>query len=193
MPADVVVARLAASPRWAHKVGVRWVFDGAPNVDVVPVEAGDESPLMVDGWSLSRVGMGSVISMAVPLVGAPRDIRLAPIPSIVLMKMVAFLDRPQAREKDRGDVRWIVERYARDTDRVVDFWQARVELDLGLDEAGAWLLGRDMAAGMSTLAVDRVRAFVEQMTGADRLLDDRDPLVRLLPCLWEGLSEALRG
>lgn len=69
--------------------------------------------------------------------------KVVPLVVLTLLKIVSYLDQPAVRQKDLDDLAAIVEDYEKDgekrfTDEV---------LDAGVDynEAGAYLLGRDLA------------------------------------------------
>ena len=68
--------------------------------------------------------------------------RVAPLPVLALIKRAASLDRPVLREKDLADLLLIMACYEAETDRRFgdDVLAAGVEYD----EAGAFLLGRDL-------------------------------------------------
>src|SRR5690606_35387484 len=79
---------------------------------------------------------------ALPLEIAPGlSIGLAPLAVIVLLKMVAYLDRPAERERDLGDIAHIVTTYLEDDDE--RHWASETYYP-SFDEAGAYVLGRDL-------------------------------------------------
>ncbi|MBX3229003.1 MAG: nucleotidyl transferase AbiEii/AbiGii toxin family protein [Labilithrix sp.] len=84
----------------------RWWF-GDALVDVLPATqaAIDAGHVMLgDGHKLSTVGFDIALAHAapVPIPGTDISVDVASLASIVLLKMVAFLDRPHERLKDAG-------------------------------------------------------------------------------------------
>lgn len=197
-----IQAVLSSSGEWqATTFPIRWVHIATGMcVDIIAAPPGDESPLVLStDHELSRVGMGRLEEAAHSVPGLAATVRFAPVAAIVLLKIVAWLDRPSERQKDLADIRLILEHYENEieiedeslrTDRLIDAWQTRADLDFSLAEMGAWLLGKDMAQLASPGARQAVRTFVERNCEApEDAINPDDPFVVLLPCLLRGFEE----
>jgi len=83
-------------------------------------------------------------------------VRVAPVPVLAILKIVAYRDRPQERERDLADLAYILTDFApvnRFSDEVVD-------LGLSYEEAGPFLLAREIAAIAGPAELERVDQFV---------------------------------
>jgi len=81
------------------------------------------------------------------------------LPVIVLLKMVAYLDRPAERDRDLTDIAFLIEEYLSvDDDRR---WSDEiVEQGLPFDRVSAYALGCDMGAFLTTPERDVVIRFI---------------------------------
>lgn len=94
---------------------------------------------------MNLAGMRLAVATRIPVRTGNIEVPVATIPAIALLKMAAFLDRPDARERDLEDLAFLLERYVPDED---DRRFSDAVLDAGiLDEsASAFLLGIDVGA-----------------------------------------------
>src|SRR5262249_34980618 len=103
-------------------------------------------------------------------------VRVVTIPTLIVLKLVAYRDR--RRNEDLTDVLFILENYSRYEleDRIFD--ELADELargELPFEQAGAFLLGRDVATQCSLSSHPKVAGILND------LLSDRDALARLVP------------
>lgn len=202
---DVVIASddatiytvLADSAAWAATAyRFRWRHERTGKlVDVLPFQPGSEEALeLPNGHRLSREGMAHLQDVAQHLGSLPAHIRVAPLAAIALLKMVAWMDRPAERGKDLTDLRLILANYEQVdsgdySDRLVDGWYDAPEPEWSFEQAGAWLLGRDVAAMVSAAAMETVRRFVSSNAIVPEEAEDpHDPFVTLLPWFLRGLD-----
>lgn len=91
-----------------------------------------------------------------------REIAVATVPVIVLLKMAAFGDRPFERERDLTDIGHILERYLEKDDRC--FGEAALEARVDFAHVSAFLCGQDVGAIVQTAAhrelIERFLEFV---------------------------------
>lgn len=131
-------------PRREH----RWISPSRARIDLLPAGARARRDRYLD-WPraetrMSLVGFDHVFQDAVErelaqgLVG-----KVVPLVVLTLLKIVSYLDQPAVRHKDLDDLAAIVEVYGEDGERRF----SDEVLDAGVDynEAGAYLLGRDLA------------------------------------------------
>lgn len=115
-------------------------------------------------FRMSLVGFDHVFETAQPIPFAP-DLTLKVIPSttLMLLKIVAYMDDQQRRAKDLEDLRGLLTEYEADSDRVFSDIVIDAELaDYGL--APAFLMGLDLRALCSAEEVQIVHTFLETLT-----------------------------
>jgi predicted nucleotidyltransferase len=147
-------------PRLEH----RWWTRAGIAVDVVPADPQARARGYMDwprsGLRMSLVGMRLAFERGTALRAAEDlEVRVASLDVLALLKIVAYLDRPDAREKDLGDLAHIMHRYpAMDPDRR---YSAEVPDDVTeFDDVGPFLLGKDIAALANATERRWVRDFV---------------------------------
>jgi predicted nucleotidyltransferase len=97
-----------------------------------------------DGVLMNLVGADLAFHHATEVVLHDTPIAVAPPPVVVMLKMVAFLDRPAQRIRDLTDIGHLLAYYiGDDDDRRFD---EGLGLDLELEQVSAYLLGTDVGA-----------------------------------------------
>jgi predicted nucleotidyltransferase len=145
----------------------RWRTPSGIAVDIVP--ASDDA--LARGhieWPRSRLRMSLLgtrlaFEHAVALHIAPDlEVRVAPIPVISVLKMIAYLDRPEVRAKDLGDLAHIMYGYVGDdSDRR---FSVEVPDDLTeYEDVAPYLLGRDIGKLVDPDERRRILDFVSQI------------------------------
>ena len=115
-------------------------------------------------FRMSLVGFDHVFATAQPVPFA-RDLTFKVIPSttLMLLKIVAYMDDQQRRAKDLEDIRGLLVEYEADSDRIFSDMIIEADLeDYGL--APAFLIGLDLRALCSDEEVQVVHSFLEAMT-----------------------------
>jgi len=113
---------------------------------------------------MSLVGFDHVFETAQLVPFAP-DLTLKVIPSttLMLLKIVAYMDDQQRRAKDLEDIRGLLAGYEADSERVFSDIVIDAELeDYGL--APAFLIGLDLRALCNQKEVQLVHSFFDTMT-----------------------------
>lgn len=184
-------AGLGALPGWQRRREGEhaWLSPTGVRVDVVPA-----GPGLLNAGSLTWPESGHRMSLvAVRLafdhnvriaIDERHSVRVAATPAIVVMKMVAFLDRPD-REDDLTDIAQVVERYLGPVD------DRRWTLPVDFDDASAFALGTDVG-----LMIDeRERPLVMEFLARAKDESDRHLthalLIRNGPWYWREHPEAL--
>lgn len=120
------------------------------------------------GNTMSLVGFDHVFSEAREVsVGGGLRLKVIPPRVLMLLKIVAFLDRPAERRKDLPDIRSLLSKYEGKSDRLFN----EEVLDAGLSDfslANAFLLGLDLRALCTEDEVIRVREFISSVGDEDR-------------------------
>lgn len=179
-------------PRLEH----RWRTGGGIAVDIVPADPQALARGYIDwprsGLRMSLVGMRLAFERGVTVpVGEDFEVRVVPLHVLAVLKMVAYLDRPDAREKDLGDLAHIMHEYTdMDSDRR---YSEEVPDDLTeFDDVGPFLLGRDVEAVVNAEERRRVLDFVaaiEDEAQGPRLLQR---LALLGPTAWRDPDTVLQ-
>jgi predicted nucleotidyltransferase len=125
----------------------RWHAPGGARVDLLPVgrKARQEKQIVWPrgGTRMSVLGYEHVFHEAVDRELEPGlKVRIVPPTVLGLLKIVAYLDAPQIREKDLQDLTVLMQRYEEDSDR--RFGDEVLDAGVEYDEAGPYLLGRDL-------------------------------------------------
>ena len=141
-----------------------------------------------NGFKMNLTGFRHVFARALPLeVEAGLQIHVAPLPVIVLLKMVAWLDRPAERERDLEDLAHVFDEFAEPQDEAF-YGPEVIAQQISVEYVSAYLLGRELG-----LLVDaEERALAERFIG--KLLADeatRSLMARLGPRGWNGNAEEL--
>ena len=142
----------------------RWHSPGGEVLDIIPAgmqlrQAGQITWPGSD-MVMSLVGFEHVFKSAIDMPALGTDSKVVPPVVLALLKVVAFMDDPQGREKGLSDIRELLTLYEADTDRVFSDEVFAAELgDVSL--ASAFLLGLDL----KLLVSERERLLVEKFLG----------------------------
>jgi predicted nucleotidyltransferase len=163
----------------------RWYAPDGEIVDIIP--AGPELLRKGEvewprtGHRMSLLGLRLAFERGVPVtVAADLIVKVAPVPVLTVLKVVAYEDRPAERERDLADLAYIFTEYEPE-DRFAD---EVIDLGLSYDEVGPFLLARTIAAMVNDAERAHVNRFVR---GAS---DEEDPsgihakLLALGPPSW---------
>lgn len=143
----------------------RWRGPHGSLVDIIP--AG--SKLRKQGrlvWpksemTMSLAGFDHVFADSIERDLAPGlRIKVVPSPVLALLKILAFMDNPHARQKDIEDFVELLKRYEQEGDR--RFSDAVFDAGVNFEEAGAFLLGVDLARLCTPKETGLVQSFVSE-------------------------------
>jgi predicted nucleotidyltransferase len=128
----------------------RWFSPQGVRVDIIPAGPQDlaNGNLVWDttGAVMNLTGFRHVFERAVTIQLAPDcPAEIAPPEVIVLLKMVAYLDRPQERARDLEDLSYLIEGFA-DPDSEERFSDEILELGMAFEVVSAYLLGKKLTA-----------------------------------------------
>jgi predicted nucleotidyltransferase len=122
----------------------RWMH-GDERIDVVPatpklVEAGAVR-IGGDGRELSLLGFDLALAHTVLVPVLDVEVEVAVLPAIVVLKMLAWLDRPHDRRKDLGDLALVLDQALDDFDE--RRWEAPL-VTIAVDDQSAFFVGRSV-------------------------------------------------
>jgi len=140
-------AGLEALPGWARDSTIRqrWNSRSGVRVDVLPTGADGHATGDLE-WpgedrALSRLGMRLAVDHAVEVPMAfDLSVMVASLPTLCILKMIAFLDRPHERQRDLVDLARVLAIYPRETARRFEHEEV-FRLGLDYDQSGAFVLG----------------------------------------------------
>jgi len=146
-------------------------FGEAVRIDLIPYGVGlvQDDRLEWPGADriMSTLGVEEAFKCAVDQeIAAGLSLPVAPIPGLVLLKIVAYEDRPQERAKDLADVVHCFEHYEESLEGSRRFDVAGVTVEgqpVRFDEAGAFLLGAELATLARPKSLVTVRGFLERV------------------------------
>ena len=203
---------LVATGRFAKRAQVQRYDFGGASIDIIPFGdiSGRENRV---SWPpdhetvMSTAGLRDNYEHAITcrLSHSPvLDVKVAPIPGLAILKLLAWNEGYPEREKDAQDLLFLLRTYQRAgvEDRLYD-QEADMLMEEGFDNerAGIRLLGRDMAA-MSNLATgEAIKAILGRETDESsdfrlvnqmsRDIDNADHLISNLEKLKQGFNERL--
>ena len=168
------LAALALLERWVqdpHREH-RWRSGSGIAVDIVAADEEAMTRGYIDwprsGFRMTLLGMRLAFEHAVVLpIAADLDVRVAPLPALAVMKIVAYLADPGTREKDLGDLAAIMHGYA-DDDSERRFSSEVPSEVTEFDDVGPFLLGRDVASIVNPEERRRISDFLAAIENEDR-------------------------
>ena len=138
-------------------------------VDLVPYGEGvitDDTIMWPNGMVMSALGLEEAFAAAVEREIAPElRVRVVTAPALVILKIIAYQDRPHERSKDLADLVDAFQRYEEDDGRRFELVGATVDdAPIAFEEAGAYLLGVDAARLARPKSREVIRAFLTRFT-----------------------------
>jgi predicted nucleotidyltransferase len=140
----------------------RWT-SGKEIVDVVPATPDTIAAGRIateGGGELSMLGFDLALQHTESVPWLDRTLEVATLPVLIVLKMVAWLDRPYERTKDLGDLARVLER------GLDDFAQVRWEpplADIPVEEQCAFFMGQSVRAIAGPEHLAKVREFLARM------------------------------
>jgi predicted nucleotidyltransferase len=158
-------------------------------VDVVPAGPGllqaGSLTWPESGYRMNLVGLRLAFDHNVRVAIDERHfVQVATTPAIVVLKMGAFLDRPE-REDDLTDIAQVIERYLGPVD------DRRWALPVDFDNASAFALGNDIAVLVNEGERHIVTEFLKRAKDEDDRYRTHALLIRNGPWLWRQNPEVL--
>ncbi len=181
----------SADPRSEH----RWLAPENVKVDILPagpkLRRAGTLRWPRSGNEMSLLGQRLAFEQAREVqVASDLTIRVAPVPVVCVLKIVAYQDQPQARTRDLEDLAHIFDEYvpADDPRRYSDEVH---EAGLDFDVVSAYLFGRDIGALLNSEERAAVASFIAKVR------DESDPhgtqarMANGAPVSWRRDPEAL--
>ena len=118
------------------------------------------------------------------------SVSVAPTEVIVLLKMVAYLDRPYARDRDLGDIAHILDDFIPATDGR-RYGDDVFDADLTFEEVSPFLLGRRLAGIVNDAEKRLVLRFIERLVNAEDAAGAQARMLSVAPSRWHREPDAL--
>jgi predicted nucleotidyltransferase len=179
--------------RRAEREPHRWLSPKGVKVDVIPagpalVAAGNIT-WPETGAVMSLVGFRLVFETSTKREIAPgHEMRVASLPAIAMLKMAAYLDRPSERARDLEDLGYIVDNYCYDNDER-RYSQPVVDAGVQYEQAGAFLLGQDLASLVDGRERDLIKRFLTKLRDTNDGAGTLSRFARLAPPSWHKEEE----
>ena len=166
-----LVARMRTAAEWTRdaRQPQRWLHRSGAIVDLIPappeaVSAGEH--VWPDGARMSLVGFRHLLDRG-QRVPQLRQVEVASLPSIALLKMAAYLDRPSDRVKDLRHLALLLDGYLSPDDKRLWLGEAA---DRGYfnEDACAFLLGFDLHEQTDEAETGLVRRFLDLLLDPNR-------------------------
>jgi len=178
-------AGLAGLPGWERRREGEhaWRSPTGVKVDVVPadpplLEAGSLT-WPESGFRMNLIGLRLAFDHNLRVAIDDRhSVQVATTPAIVVLKMVAFLDRPADREDDLSDIAQVLERYLGSTE------ERRWELPTDFENASAFALGSDVGALINEREREVVTEFLSRAKDENDRYRTHALFIRNGPWLW---------
>jgi len=176
----------------------RWYSPRGEIVDIIP--AGPELLRKGElqwprsGHRMSLTGLRLAFERRLPVLVAPSlTLMVAPIPVLTVLKIVAYHDRPQERERDLADLAYILTEY----DPEDRFSDEVLEMGLTYEAVGPFLLARRISVMVNDIERVEVERFVKEASDEDDPSGVQVKLLALGPPSWkrdpEELSQSIRA
>ncbi len=199
-------AGLEHLPGWRQDgvITQRWYSSSGVRVDVLPAgedgRAEDDFQWPDEDRTLSRVGLRLASDFAIEVrFNDDLSVKVASVPAICVLKMIAYLDRPEERKRDLLDIAHLLTDYP-DLEHRFEL-EGVFEHGLDYDQAGPFTLGQEIQAmGLSATERDRVDRFLtcvetdeavaRRMAQEAGMGGSRADILRLVQALRSGLMHS---
>ncbi len=146
----------------------RWLTSAGVRVDLIP--AGPD--LLVAGqvtWPSGQVmslrGFRHAFSGAIPTEVAPGfRVNIPTVPVITLLKVIAYQERPHERERDLGDIAFVMANFVPDRDER-RYSSEVLAAGIHFEDVSPYLLGRDLGELVDTAERQEIQSFLALAKG----------------------------
>ena len=192
LPPDLVTLGWSNDPSREH----RWKTPHGVLVDVIPVDsAALASGKLVwpgTGIEMNVTGFRLAFSQAVKCAVEGLDVWVAPLWVVVLLKIVAYLDRPAERVRDLSDIAFCLCRFTGDhdelqPDEVLDI----IDRGFRYEQAGSFLIGKHLARIIDEEEREHVHKFIQKARDESDVDATQAKLIAHGPPSWRGSPQEL--
>lgn len=153
---DELVARGFRRTKTAHRV----VSPQGTQVDILPVSHKSAKTGVIawpDGTTMTAVGLKEALDLAVHVLLPDCEIRVAPLPILAGLKLIASTSEQRRGKDDLNDLLECLEQYELQGERRFSVYDL-TDKELTFDQAGAYLLGHELKTAVQPVTLRAVRA-----------------------------------
>ena len=167
----------------------RWVAPGGVRIDIIPAGskllAAGEIVWPKSGNHMSLVGLRLAFenNESFPI-GDDLELRVAKIPVVAVLKMVAFLDSPNERAQDLSDLAYILEEFLPGDDPR-KFDDEVFQLGLAYEETSAHFLGKEIGHLATELELAKVDSFLAVLRDESHPTLAQSKMLISAPASWQ--------
>jgi len=186
---DELVARGFRRTKTAHRV----VSPQGTQVDILPVSHKSAKTGVIawpDGTTMTAVGLKEALDLAVHVLLPDCEIRVAPLPILAGLKLIASTSEQRRGKDDLNDLLECLEQYELQGERRFSVYDL-TDKELTFDQAGAYLLGHELKTAVQPVTLRAVRAALSATLESplpSRRLRTQDRAEELLLSFQVGLS-----
>jgi len=154
-------------PGWSteSKLEYRWAAPGRVRIDIIPASprllAAREIVWPQSGNRMSLLGLRLAFENNERIqIAKNLFLRVARIPIVAALKMIAFEDSPNERTRDLADLAYVLEEFLVDDDPR-RFDDEVFQLGLAYEETSAFFLGKEIGKIANEIELAKINAFLE--------------------------------
>ena len=133
-----------------------------------------------DKTRMSTLGLKEVFEKSLPVaIDDKLEILTASLPGIIILKLIAWNDRPDSRSKDLKDIAFIIKNYFDlQDDLIYEKHNRYFGGDIEIDQIAALALGSEMKEILSISEV--LRNVVKEILNTNAVLKDASPMIQIM-------------
>ena len=145
----------------------------------------------LSGLEMNLAGLRLAFEKAVAIeVVAGLAVRVAPVEVVAFLKMVAYLDRPQERDRDLADIAYILDEYVSASDDR-RYSEEVLDVELTYDEISPFLLGKRLSAIVNEAEKQLILRFIGRVSNAGDPAAGQARMLSVAPPGWRRDPDAL--
>ena len=167
----------------------RWVAPGGVRIDIIPAGSG----LLSAGelvWPRSGVRM-SLIGLRLAFENNEKlrlaenlEVRIAKMPVIAILKMIAYQDKPAERQRDLADLAYLLEEFLSDDDPR-RFDDEVFRQGLAYEETSAFFLGKEIGRIVNEAERAKVNSFLDILRDESHSSLAQSKMLISAPASWQ--------
>lgn len=192
---DALLANTFAPPTWQRDARRehRWTTRRGVLVDLLPASSDLISKRQIEwpksGMVMSLVGFRHLFAEPEAEIVPGLRVHVAPPHLVLLLKMVAYLDRPAERSKDLGDIAHLFDDLLKPwDDEWIDLNESMIEAGVEAEQASAFALGTRLGPMIDEEERRIVGDFLAKMRPSDLM---GSPLLAKAPARWRRVDGEL--
>lgn len=167
----------------------RWIAPGGVRIDIIPAGSGllaaGELVWPQSGIRMSLVGLRLAFENNETLQLAENlEFRIARMPVIAILKMIAYQDKPTERNRDLPDLAYILDEFLSD-DNPRRFDDEVFQLSLAYEETSAFFLGKEIGYIVNEAERAKVNSFLALLRDESHPTLAQSKMLISAPASWQ--------